>query len=190
MSSYYLGYVFKNDTINSLNTIQNILNNDNEKFGIFNVKMSEQLHCPLIYLGNLTDSLVNNFSNYLNNLLMVIIEENNDLNCYLTNIDVISLNEKNGVIINYKNDLLTQKIIPFLKKFGTDNIIETNYLDEVSLYIPLIDFDTHNFELSKNNILTNIYNPTNKLFNIQSIDIYKKNDNDELTLISSYPFST
>jgi hypothetical protein len=74
MSSYYLGYVFKNNTINSLNTIQNILNNDNEKFEIFNVKMNEQLHCPLIYLGDITDSLVNNFTNYLNNLLMVVIQ--------------------------------------------------------------------------------------------------------------------
>lgn len=190
MSSYYIGYVFKNNTINSLNTIQNILNNDNDKFEIFNVKMSEKLHCPLIYLGDITDTLANHFISYLNNLLMVIIEENNDLNCELTNFEVISLNNQNGVIINYKNDLLTQKIIPFLKKFGTDHIIETNYLDQNSLFIPLIEFDTHNLQSSKNNILSNIYSPNNKLFTIQSIDIYKKNENNELNIISSYPFST
>jgi hypothetical protein len=189
MTSYYLGYVFKNNTINALNSIQKILNNENEKFEIFNVKMYEKTHCPLIYLGNINDSLVNHFTNYLNNLLLVIVKENKDLNCELTNIDVIHLNNQNGVIINYKNDLLSHKIIPFLKKFGTDHIIETNYLDQTPLYIPLIDFNTNNFEVSKNIILSNIYSPTNKLFDIHSIDIYKKNENNEITIVSSFPFS-
>ena len=51
-NSYYIGYIFnENNNINSLETIQNILSDS--KFELENFKSVEQIHSPLIYLGNL-----------------------------------------------------------------------------------------------------------------------------------------
>jgi len=183
--SYYIGYILK-DNVNSLNTIQNIL--DSPKFELDNIKKIEKLHTPLIYLGNMNESLAEQFINYLNNLFMSIIQENDNLKSFYTKLDVIKINKTCAVIMNYENELLKNKIVPFLKKFGTDHIIDSNYLDPILLYIPLVNFTCNNFEETKESILNSIYTPNNNEFLIKSIDIYKKNEYNDLTLISSYPF--
>lgn len=184
--SYYIGYIFKNNQINNLKNIQNILNN--KKYNLKNIINSNKFHTPFIYLGDFNEFIANDFINYLNNLFMVIIQENNNLKCNFTKLDVVNIDNTNGVIMNYNNDILKNKIIPFIKKYGTDNIIDTNYKDNILLYIPIIKFDTNNFENNKNKLLNSIYIPNNNEFIIKSIDIYKKNKNNDIILISSYPF--
>ena len=187
-SSYYIGYIFnENNNINSLKTIQNILSSS--KFDLQNYEKNDELHSPLIYLGNMNDKLANQFINYLNNLFMAVIQKNKILKCNYTNLDVVKVNDKCGLIINYENEILRKKIIPFLKKFGTDHILDTNYQDPLLLYIPLINFTCNNYDETKKLILENVYSPINNNFLINSINIYKKNDHNELTLISSYPLS-
>ena len=73
-NSYYIGYIFNdNNNLNSLKTIQNILSNP--KFELDNFESIDELHSPLIYLGNMEDSLAHEFINYLNNLFMAIIQK-------------------------------------------------------------------------------------------------------------------
>ena len=188
-NSYYIGYIFnENNNTNSLKTIQNILSDS--KFQLENFESVDQIHSPLIYLGNLNNELIHDFVNYLNNLLMTVINKNNELKCNYTDLDVIKINQSCGLILNYENDLLKNKIIPFLKKYGIDPILNTNYLDPVLLYIPLVNFTCNNFNETKELILNNVYAPKNKEFVIDSINIYQKNNHNELKLVSSYPFST
>ena len=187
-NSYYIGYMFNdNNNTKSLKKIQNILSNP--KFQLDNFENIDQLHSPLIYLGNMEDTIAHEFINYLNNLFMAVIQKNNQLKCDFTNLDIVKIDENCGLILNYENELLKNKIVPFLKKFGIDPILNTNYLDPVILYVPLVNFTCNNYEETKQLILDSVYSPKNAEFIIDSLNIYKKNNHNELTLVSSYPFS-
>jgi len=187
MNTYYIGYIFKDESINSLKTIQSLL--QNPSYNLHNINVNKKLYTNFIKLGKITDKLATEFINYLNTIFLAIHQENKVLNCEFTSFELLEKDGNCVFEINYKNNILENKIVPFIKKFGTDHIIETYYKDPVHLNIELMTFNTDNFSQTKSDILNKIYLPRNREFPMKSIDIYKISENDELTLITSYPFN-
>ena len=174
-NSYFIGYIFK-DEMKPLSAMQHKISQD------VNVAKVLPLHSPFIYLGKLKEELANQFLQYLNPLFLAIVENNGPLHSTLKSFKFIKMNHKYYFVICYENKHLENHIIPFLKKYGTDHIIETHYLDKNHLYIPLTMSNDMNEDIK--DIVHIPYNPN---FEIDSIDVYKINKYNEISVVTTYP---
>ena len=184
---YFIGTIINNsELISKLNILQNVLKN--KRFYISKSKYFKNFYSGFIYLGYIKEEIALKLKNYLNPLLISIVDNIEILDCEFNS---INYNEDTKSINLYYNCyLISDVIIPFLFKYGINNLLNTKINKNINtkLFISLIKIDEFNNENKFIENLKTLYLPKNKNFIIQSIDIFSGLQiEDNIKLISSYP---
>jgi len=195
---YFIGFIIKDsETSRGLKVLQNIL--DQPKFKLKNVLVYNSLVSSFIYLGYLTEETATEFIKFLNPLLLAISNSISPINCIYSSVVSVFDDHKQTININYDAEILTKKIIPYLRKYGVDPILG-EHMCNIKPTIPLVSvkLSSANINNARNGV-RNVYPPRKKNFMISTIDLYRGepvevggqiigNDNNmAVELITSYP---